>query len=261
MTYVMAFENDQETQDFCERWGFRIRSGFLFFEKQRPPQLPELAWKERRSQKIIESKRIGISLSELFNGGPLPLDSALPWPVHSSFDAQGRLIPDNLTPSSLTLSKCVSSSSQPNPPTSLFSSSANIPQSSIFGQILNLVPATSGQESITSSAHSVASGSVNYSFPLPSNTSLGSSGWSNWLFGHSQNLQAASSELSINHAGSTLTPNELSILAEDLIIAPVVSQMTQAILERIFIQDICARAIIDDLIEEMIEKNILQTPD
>ncbi|VDN13132.1 unnamed protein product [Dibothriocephalus latus] len=42
---------------------------------------------------LIESKRAGIRLSELFNGGPVNPSDAIPPPVHSSFDAHNRLLP------------------------------------------------------------------------------------------------------------------------------------------------------------------------
>ncbi|CAL8074801.1 unnamed protein product [Calicophoron daubneyi] len=88
----LGFENEQEAKDFCEAWGLTVIDDYLIFEKQTPPQAPELPWRERRAVHLIEDKRSGITLSTLFSNGPVSPADALPSPVHSSFDTDGKFL-------------------------------------------------------------------------------------------------------------------------------------------------------------------------
>ncbi|KAF8564247.1 hypothetical protein P879_03174 [Paragonimus westermani] len=89
----LGFEDANEAKSFCECWGLTVADDYLIFEKQTPPQPPELVWRERRAIHLIEQKRAGVPLSTLFNNGPVSSTDALPLPVHSSFDHNGRFIP------------------------------------------------------------------------------------------------------------------------------------------------------------------------
>ncbi|KAF7232207.1 hypothetical protein EG68_09744 [Paragonimus skrjabini miyazakii] len=89
----LGFEDTNEAKSFCECWGLTVADDYLIFEKQTPPQPPELAWRERRAIRLIEQKRAGVPLSTLFNNGPVSSADALPLPVQSSFDYNGRFIP------------------------------------------------------------------------------------------------------------------------------------------------------------------------
>ncbi|VUZ57750.1 unnamed protein product [Hymenolepis diminuta] len=91
--HQLGFESSKDAQDFCEHWGVQVSEEGVIFSRNSPPREPELAWKEKRSPKLIESKRKGRSLCDLFNGGPLDRAFAKPGPVHSSFDAEGNLLP------------------------------------------------------------------------------------------------------------------------------------------------------------------------
>ncbi|BHF57821.1 Germinal-center associated nuclear protein [Sparganum proliferum] len=93
LVHQLAFESVSDAQAFCEHWGLSVTDTDLVFHRQCPPRLPELVWKERRAPSLIESKRSGIRLSALFNGGPVNPSDAIPPPVHSSFDAHNRLLP------------------------------------------------------------------------------------------------------------------------------------------------------------------------
>ncbi|VDL92574.1 unnamed protein product [Schistocephalus solidus] len=97
LVHQLAFESISDAQAFCEHWGLSVTDTDLVFHRQCPPRLPELAWKERRAPSLIESKRAGIRLSVLFNGGPVNPSDAIPLPVHSSFDAHNRLLPTPVT--------------------------------------------------------------------------------------------------------------------------------------------------------------------
>ncbi|VDP70319.1 unnamed protein product [Echinostoma caproni] len=88
----LEFEDRREAHEFCESWGLSVIDDFVIFDKQMPPQPPELAWRERRAFRLIESKRAGTALSALFNNEPINPKDAQPLPVHSSFDANGRFI-------------------------------------------------------------------------------------------------------------------------------------------------------------------------
>ncbi|KAG5449071.1 Germinal-center associated nuclear protein [Clonorchis sinensis] len=92
LTRQLGFEDTQEAKSFCECWGLTVYVNQLVFEKQTPPQPPELAWRERRSLRLIEQKRSSIPLSTVFNGGPVCRDDAVPPPVHSSFDNENRFV-------------------------------------------------------------------------------------------------------------------------------------------------------------------------
>ncbi|KAH8862405.1 Germinal-center associated nuclear protein [Schistosoma japonicum] len=90
LTRQLGFENEAESINFCETWGLSVLNSYVIFEKQIQPQPPSLPWKERRSFHLIENKRIGIPLSVLFNGSPIDPSDAIPPPVHSSFDSDGK---------------------------------------------------------------------------------------------------------------------------------------------------------------------------
>lgn len=92
LTRQLGFENRNEAREFCESWGMSVVDDFILFDKQTPPQPPELAWRERRAIRLIESKRAGTALSTLFNNGPVAPSDAQPLPVHSSFDSSGRFV-------------------------------------------------------------------------------------------------------------------------------------------------------------------------
>ncbi|VDP98885.1 unnamed protein product [Trichobilharzia regenti] len=92
LTRQLGFENNTETKDFCERWGLTTDDSNVIFEKQVQPEPPELPWRENRSFQLIENKRIGTTLSELFNGSPINPSDAIPPPVKSSFDTNGMYI-------------------------------------------------------------------------------------------------------------------------------------------------------------------------
>ncbi|THD24115.1 Protein xmas-2 [Fasciola hepatica] len=92
LTRQLEFEDRRETREFCESWGLSVVDDYVIFDKQMPPQPPELAWRERRAIRLIESKRSGTALSTLFNNGPVAPSDAQPPSVHSSFDSSGRFI-------------------------------------------------------------------------------------------------------------------------------------------------------------------------
>ncbi|CAH8505471.1 unnamed protein product [Heterobilharzia americana] len=89
LTKQLGFENEEESRDFCERWGLTAKGSSVIFEKQVQPQPPELPWREKRSFQLIENKRISTRLSELFNGSPVNPSDAIPPPVKSSFGTNG----------------------------------------------------------------------------------------------------------------------------------------------------------------------------
>uniref|UniRef100_A0A3Q0KU01 SAC3_GANP domain-containing protein n=1 Tax=Schistosoma mansoni TaxID=6183 RepID=A0A3Q0KU01_SCHMA len=92
LTQQLGFENETESKDFCETWGLSVFDSNVIFEKQIQPQPPTLPWKEQRSFHLVENKRIGIPLSVLFNGSPINPSDAIPSPVQSSFDINGKYI-------------------------------------------------------------------------------------------------------------------------------------------------------------------------
>ncbi|VDO07779.1 unnamed protein product [Rodentolepis nana] len=91
--HQLGFESSEDAQEFCEHWGVFVSNEVVVFSRNSPPREPELAWKERRSPKLIEGKRKGRSLCDLFNGGQLDSAFEKPEPVHSSFDVDGNLLP------------------------------------------------------------------------------------------------------------------------------------------------------------------------
>ncbi|VDP29182.1 unnamed protein product [Schistosoma margrebowiei] len=92
LTQQLGFENETESKHFCETWGLSVFGSNVIFEKQIQPQPPTLPWKEQRSFHLVENKRIGIPLSVLFNGSPINPSDAIPSPVQSSFDTNGKYI-------------------------------------------------------------------------------------------------------------------------------------------------------------------------
>ncbi|VDP66586.1 unnamed protein product [Schistosoma mattheei] len=92
LTQQLGFENETESKHFCETWGLSVFGSNVIFEKQIQPQPPTLPWKEQRSFHLVENKRIGIPLSVLFNGSPVNPSDAIPSPVQSSFDTNGKYI-------------------------------------------------------------------------------------------------------------------------------------------------------------------------
>ncbi|KAM7540158.1 hypothetical protein Aperf_G00000023076 [Anoplocephala perfoliata] len=95
--HQLGFESSEDAQDFCEHWGLQVSDKGVTFARDAPPREPDFAWKERRAPKLVEGKREGRSLGDLFNGGPIDLAYAKPGPVHSSFDAEGNLLPVPMT--------------------------------------------------------------------------------------------------------------------------------------------------------------------
>ncbi|KAA3682050.1 uncharacterized protein DEA37_0002022 [Paragonimus westermani] len=135
----LGFEDANEAKSFCECWGLTVADDYLIFEKQTPPQPPELAWRERRAIHLIEQKRAGVPLSTLFNNGPVSSTDALPLPVHSSFDHNGRFIPPMQTEE---IGQAVT---EPNVlPT--FSSQLSAPAFSGFGNLTSVVQAKPKEE-------------------------------------------------------------------------------------------------------------------
>ncbi|KAL5111941.1 Germinal-center associated nuclear protein [Taenia crassiceps] len=119
----LGFESRKDAQAFCEHWNLHVSGDDLIFKRHSPPREPELAWRERRALNLIEGKRLGRSLAELFNGGPIDPSYAKPGPVHSSFNSKGHILPvqeiqespycpspTNLTAFSLSMDKQESSS-------------------------------------------------------------------------------------------------------------------------------------------------------
>ncbi|VDP63610.1 unnamed protein product [Schistosoma curassoni] len=92
LTQQLGFENETESKHFCETWGLSVFGSNVIFEKQIQPQPPTLPWREQRSFHLVENKRIGIPLSVLFNGSPVNPSDAIPSPVQSSFDTNGKYI-------------------------------------------------------------------------------------------------------------------------------------------------------------------------
>uniref|UniRef100_A0A5K3ESF5 RRM domain-containing protein n=1 Tax=Mesocestoides corti TaxID=53468 RepID=A0A5K3ESF5_MESCO len=92
--HQLAFESRTDAKAFCEHWNLLVSDDDLIFQRQSPPREPEFAWHERRAPKLIEDKRAGQTLADLFNGGPTDSSYATPDPVHSSFDSHGRLMPE-----------------------------------------------------------------------------------------------------------------------------------------------------------------------
>nr|CDS32370.1 80 kDa MCM3 associated protein [Hymenolepis microstoma] len=91
--HQLGFESSEDAQDFCEHWGVLVSNEVVVFSRNSPAREPEIAWKERRSPKLVEGKRKGRSLCDLFNGGPLDSAFEKPGPIHSSFDVEGNLVP------------------------------------------------------------------------------------------------------------------------------------------------------------------------
>ncbi|KAL5962044.1 Germinal-center associated nuclear protein [Taenia solium] len=89
----LGFESQEDAQAFCEHWNLHVSGDDLIFKRHSPPREPELAWREKRALNLIEGKRLGRSLAELFNGGPIDPSYAKPGPVHSSFDSEGHILP------------------------------------------------------------------------------------------------------------------------------------------------------------------------
>ncbi|EUB64915.1 MCM3-associated protein [Echinococcus granulosus] len=88
----LGFESRKDAQAFCEHWNLHVSGDNLIFKRHSLPREPELAWQERRAFNLIEGKRLGRSLADLFNGGPIDPSYAKPGPVHSSFDSGGHLL-------------------------------------------------------------------------------------------------------------------------------------------------------------------------
>ncbi|VDM17338.1 unnamed protein product [Hydatigera taeniaeformis] len=91
-TSQLGFESRKDAQAFCEHWNLHVSGDDLIFRRHSPPREPEFAWQEGRALNLIEGKRLGRSLADLFNGGPIDPSYANPGPVHSSFDSEGRIL-------------------------------------------------------------------------------------------------------------------------------------------------------------------------
>ncbi|CAH8843530.1 unnamed protein product [Trichobilharzia szidati] len=174
LTRQLGFENNTETKDFCERWGLTTDDSNVIFEKQVQPEPPELPWRENRSFQIIENKRIGTTLSELFNGSPINPSDAIPPPVKSSFDTNGMYIAGGQNTNVQTVTSN-------NDTTTTTNNNMVVSSSSGFGNVLFSNRITADDGSSNNRDSNIINSTVNYSlsstplFPLFQQAKLNSS--------------------------------------------------------------------------------------
>lgn len=96
----LGFDDEQQLAAFCNSMSLVRENGFVHLtreelsEQRETPLVPPA-----RSYRLVEGKRT-VSVGQVVNGGPLPVNPYKKYPLHSSFDADGNLKPNALTQTS-----------------------------------------------------------------------------------------------------------------------------------------------------------------
>ncbi|XP_015786281.1 germinal-center associated nuclear protein [Tetranychus urticae] len=90
----LGFENEDEVISFCESIELEYDNDSVLLKRGKTND-GRASIQAVRSRRLIERKRVDQQLSELINGGPLPENPYKKFPLHNSFDSNGRLKKDS----------------------------------------------------------------------------------------------------------------------------------------------------------------------
>ncbi|RWS13837.1 germinal-center associated nuclear protein-like protein [Dinothrombium tinctorium] len=91
----LGFNDEEEIERFCDSLGLKLMNNNILLTRE--SEITNLSGISNvRSHRLIEQKRVNISIGFIVNGGPLPPNPYKKFPLHNSFDATNQLKKDAL---------------------------------------------------------------------------------------------------------------------------------------------------------------------